>query len=168
MPDRAGEAASRPVLILGLGNTILTDDGVGIYAARRARELLGDDDAVEVAEAELAGFALLDWLADRPGAVIIDALLGPGRAPGDIVVRDLDDFLPTARLAAGHQVDLPTAVGLGRSLGLVMPARIRVVAVQVADAHTLHEGCTPAVEQAVDAAARRAVALAWAVIARTG
>ena len=62
-----------PTLILGLGNAILCDDGVGIKAARYIAEL-GPNPDVVVKEAELAGFALIDLLEGFDRAVVIDAV----------------------------------------------------------------------------------------------
>jgi hydrogenase maturation protease len=149
-----------PVLILGLGNTILTDDGVGVYVARRCRDLLGDGELIVVREAELAGFALLDLLDGFERVVVVDAVALPGREPGEVVIRDLSRFRATERLATGHQIDLPTAVRLGEALGREMPGDVTVVGVQVADHRTLGEACTPAVDAVIDEVARRVVALA--------
>ncbi len=62
-------------LVLGLGNEILSDDGVGILAARRVRELVGDD--VHVAEACVATIDLLSLMSGYDRVVIIDSFLSP-------------------------------------------------------------------------------------------
>lgn len=147
-------------LILGMGNTIMTDDGVGVHAARRARSLLAGSGRVDVAEAEVAGFALLDLLRDRTRVVIIDALAGGGAAPGTIRVESLDAFRPSLHLCAGHEIDLPTAIEMGRQMGHRMPSEIHLVVVEVEDARTLGESCTPAVQAAIEPAALRAIELA--------
>lgn len=154
------------VLVLGLGNTILTDDGVGIYVARRVRELLeadGADEPVDVAEAELAGFALVDLLEGYGACVIVDAVEWPDMAPGELRQLRLEDFAPTAKLAAGHQIDLPTALELGRTLGRPMPERVTIVAVQVAEPRLVGERCTDVVAAAIAPAAELAVKLARAI-----
>jgi hydrogenase maturation protease len=148
------------VLILGVGNSIMTDDGVGVHAARVARSLLAPSERIDVEEAEVAGFALLDLLRDRDRVIIIDALDAGTRAPGEVIVKSLEAFRPTLHLCTGHEIDLPTAVELGRRMGYRMPPDIRLVLVAVQDARTLGETCTPAVEGAIEPAARRAIELA--------
>jgi hydrogenase maturation protease len=160
--DMSGDRRER-VLVLGLGNTILSDDGVGVYAARRVRELLGPGEAIDVAEAELGGFALLDLLEGYRGCVILDAVEWPDLAPGELRALELEAFAPTVRLAAGHQIDLPTALELGRTLGLVMPGRVTIVAVGVEDPRLLGERCTEAVAAAIAPAADLALRLARAL-----
>ena len=147
-------------VILGLGNTALTDDGVGVYAARRAKELLADDEEIEVEEAEIAGFGLLDLLDGRDRAVIIDAVNRPRCVPGETSLHPVESFEPTSHLISGHEIDLPTAVALGRQLGQSLPSEIYVVGVQVSDDRTLGEACTPEVERAIDTAARLALEVA--------
>lgn len=147
------------VLILGLGNTILTDDGVGIYAARRAREILqsmastAETAGIDVNEAELAGFSLLDLLDGYTHAVIVDALHSTGRDPGEIVPIAMESFKSATHLSAGHEIDLPTAVELARQMGQEVPREIIIIGVQIADDLTLSEECTPEVKAAIEPAA---------------
>lgn len=150
--------AKRSVVLLGLGNTLLSDDGVGVLVVRA---IAGEARALgaQVAEAEVAGFALVDVLGDHDAAVVVDAARLPGLAPGEIVVRGLDEFEPSLHLVAAHQVDLPAAIALGRAMGHRMPEVVRVVAVQVADDRTFCESCTPEVAAAVGTAARLALGL---------
>lgn len=147
-------------LILGLGNTLLTDDGVGVYAARRARELLSSDEPIAVEEAEIAGFALLDLIEGYRRVIVIDAIVQPDNAPGTIGRIDGLALERSSHLVAGHQIDLPTALALMRQIGREPPAEVTIVAVQVEDAHTMGEQCTPLVEAAIGPAAELAVALA--------
>lgn len=151
---------SHRVLILGLGNTILSDDGVGIYAVRRARELLEPGEPIDVEEAELAGFGLMDLLEGYGACVIVDAVEWMDLAPGEVRRIEIGDFAPTTRLAAGHQIDLPTALELGRTLDRPMPERVVILAVGVEDPRLLGETCTEAVIAAIEPAARLAVDLA--------
>jgi hydrogenase maturation protease len=151
--------AEKPALILGLGNAILCDDGVGIKVARHIAENHPTADVV-VKEAEVAGFALLDLLEGFDRAVVVDAVRLPDAEPGEIVVLDLGVLTPSLHLVSGHQIDLPTALEMGRQLGRSMPASVHIVGVQVEDDRTFDERCTPAVEAAVPAAAEVALKIA--------
>lgn len=147
------------VLILGLGNTILTDDAVGVLAARATHQeaaALG----IDVAEAEVAGFALLDLLRGYEAAVVVDAVRIPGLDPGEIVVFDPAETTPSLHLVAAHQIDLPNALLLGEELGMEMPRTARVVGVQIVDDRTFGESCTPHVARSIQPAAEIAIELA--------
>jgi hydrogenase maturation protease len=163
----------RRLLVLALGNDILSDDAVGLEVARRARATWdaraaraegggADVEAqaaavVEFREASLSGLALLDVLAGFDAAVIVDAVELP-RTPAGTVL-EYDDLgqltAPPQRLASVHDVALPAALEFGRRLGMVLPRRVAVVAVQVKDARTFGERLSPEVAAAVPAAADR-------------
>ncbi len=136
-------------IVLGLGNTILSDDGVGVYTARALRgELAG---LADIVEAELAGFDLVEMLEGYDRAVIIDAIELDGETPGSVFRLAPDDLRITPRLASFHDIDIVTALALGKRLGLEMPSEVLIYAVQVEDALTLGEECLPAVEAAIPA-----------------
>jgi hydrogenase maturation protease len=145
--------AEKPVLVLGLGNAILCDDGVGIKVVRHLAQN-GPHPGVELKEAEVAGFALLDLLEGYDRAIVVDAVRVSGTEPGQVVVFSSEMLAPSLHLVAGHQIDLPGALELGRALGRPVPSRVEIVGVQVQDDRTFDEHCTPAVEAAIPTAAR--------------
>ncbi len=134
-------------IVLGLGNTVLSDDGVGIYAARAM--MGGLDGYADIVEAELAGFDLVELLAGYERAFIVDAIELNGEEPGSVFRLVPEDMRITPRLASFHDIDIVTALELGRRLGFEMPSEVVIFAVQVEDALTLGEGCTPAVEAVI-------------------
>lgn len=152
---------AKPILVLGLGNTLLCDDAVGIHVARHLASS-GAVPGVDVREAEVAGFALLDLLEGYDHAVVVDAVrLRDGR-PGEVVIFDGNAMESSLHLVAGHQIDLPSAIELGRQLGRPVPNTVTVVGVQIEDDRTCSEECTPAVRAAIPEAARIALRLAAA------
>ena len=134
-------------VVLGLGNTVLRDDGVGIYAARALREELGS--IADVIEAELAGMDLIEMLRGYDRAIIIDAIQLNGEKPGTVFRLKPDDMRITPRLASFHDIDIVTALALGSRLGFKMPEDVTIFAVQAEDILTLEEGCLPSVEGAI-------------------
>lgn len=127
-------------LVLGLGNTILCDDGIGIYVARALVGRLGG--VAHVREAELAGLDLIEMLKGYERAYIVDAIQLDGEKPGTVFRMRPDDIRSTPRLASFHDIDLLTALELGRRLGFPMPHEVVIFGVQVEDARTLGETCT--------------------------
>lgn len=132
-------------VIIGLGNTVLSDDGAGIYVARELKERLGS--SFDVIEAELAGLDLMEMMRGYDRAVIIDAIKLDGEEPGAVFKLSIDDIRITPRLASCHDIDLVTALELGKRLGLKMPDQVTIYAVQGEDVLTLNEGCTEPVEK---------------------
>jgi hydrogenase maturation protease len=154
----------RKVLLLGIGNTVLTDDGIGIHAVRLVRQR-AENAGVSVKEAEVAGFALLDVLDGYDAVVVVDAVRLADSMPGDVIVVDAETMPPSLHLVAGHQVDLPTALALGRESGAHMPLRATVVGVQIEDDRTFGMEPTPAVAAVAEHAGDLALQLALAMTA---
>ena len=61
----------------------------------------------------------------------------------------LEDFSLTKHFSSPHQINLITALELGKMLNLAMPRKITIFAVEAKDITTFSEKCTPEVEQAI-------------------
>ncbi len=147
--------------VIGLGNTILSDDGVGIYAAREIRRRLaaaGRTENADVVETEVGGFALMELMAGWDRVILLDAVLFDGVAPGTVVTIDPQDLRTSLRIRSVHDIDLPTVLGLGRALGFAMPAEILIYGIQAGDACTLGEQLTPEVAEAMNRVVEKVLA----------
>ena len=76
--------SAAPVLVLGIGNVLLGDDGAGVEAARHlaAMQIPG----VDVLDGGTIGFMLMPYLAGRRAVLVLDAVSGDRGTPGDVVV----------------------------------------------------------------------------------
>lgn len=136
-------------LVVGLGNPILGDDGVGWRVAERLRETLDDPD-VAVLCLSLGGLSLVEHLAGYRQAVIVDAMT-TGASPGTLHRFDADAAAdPGAQHTASvHDLSLASALALGRQLGLDLPGEVRVVGVEAAPEFEFGEELSEAVDAAV-------------------
>lgn len=132
------------VAVIGIGNGLRRDDGVGpaVAAAVDARAIPG----VRVVADALEPTQLLDAWADIRLAIVVDAATASPPVPGRIH-RCVRDQLLSAPTVSSHGVDLPTVIALGEALGRV-PDEVVLFAVEVADTG-YGEGLTPAVAAAV-------------------
>ena len=153
-------SASLPrVLVLGLGNDILTDDAVGLRVVEAARECLAGDPDIEVKTTTEMGLALLDEVADRDCVVLVDSVQTGEAPPGKI--HEIDSLeLSRVLTTAPHFLGIGETLALGKMLGLAMPRNVRIIAIEVADPYTLGTKMPPAVEQAVAPAVERVTAQA--------
>jgi hydrogenase maturation protease len=138
------------VRVIGLGNSILTDDGVGIYAARevsRRLSVAGLEDGVDIVESEVAGFALMEMMAGWEKIILIDSIQFDELEPGTVVRIEPEDLHTSLRLRSVHDIDLPTALELGKRLGLEMPSRLTIFGIQAMDCLTFGESLTDAAER---------------------
>jgi hydrogenase maturation protease len=142
------------VLILCLGNEVLSDDRFGLEIA----ECLTHDcpnPNVDVLFASIAGFGLIDILKDREKVLIVDTILTGKYEPGTIHYFPVGDLAPSNGLIHSHQINLPTALEVGRKFGEVMPQHIHVLAVEAQDVTTLSEQLTPPVAGAIEGTLER-------------
>jgi hydrogenase maturation protease len=139
----------KPLLVLCLGNDILSDDALGSVVAKRLNGN-GFDPSVEVIFAPTAGFGLLDLLKDREAVLIVDAIVTGKSEPGTVHFFPAGTLTPSYNLINSHQINLPTALELGKQLGMAMPSDIQVVAVEAQDVETIGEQMTPPVEKSVE------------------
>jgi len=135
-------------LVLGLGNPILSDDGVGIRVAQEIGKKLNDPQ-ITVAETSEAGLSLLDSIVGYDKVIIIDAIQTKNGNAGQKYRMGPEDFSVTKHFISPHQINLVTALELGKMLDLAMPQKITVFAVEAKDITSFSEKCTPEVEQAI-------------------
>jgi len=141
------------ILVAGVGNTLLSDEGVGVHAARRLMERAWPPE-VEVIDAATGGFTLLGHIEDVAHVILIDAcdLKEP---PGTVRVLTLDAVRSTAedsRISL-HSVQLPDFLALLESVGYSTPLQTHIVAVQphtIAWSDELSPPVAAALERIVD------------------
>ena len=139
----------RKTVIVGLGNPILTDDSDGINIARKLKGFFGNESSVDVLEVYAGGIRLIDVLEGYERAVIIDAIVTGKEMPGTIFRLSLSDLPSTRNTLSVHDMDLPTALELGKTLGLCLPHDITIWAIEAGDVETFSENLTEDVEKAV-------------------
>lgn len=138
------------ILILGIGNPLLSDDGAGLSVAAKLKEKLNRPD-LTVLETATAGLALLDFLAGYDRAIIIDAIQTMGGTPGSIYKLTPEAFDTADHITSPHGIDFRTALELGSRLGLHLPQKITIYAIEAADVSTFSEVLTEPVRKAVSA-----------------
>ena len=138
-------------LILGIGNPILTDDGVGIEVAHEIGEANPNLEVVETSE---AGIALLDYIAGYDRLIIIDSIKTDEGRPGDLYKIEVEDFKPAKDLSSAHGIDIGTALTVGQGLSYRMPQSVSIYAIEVEDNTTFGEGCTEWVRKRIRPIAR--------------
>ena len=141
-------------LVVGLGNPILTDDGVGVKVAYAVKDALasGGRNDVTVTEASVGGLRLMEIMVGYDRVVLIDALQHPDTKPGAIrrmTLEDLRTISPTQHSACPHDTNLATALEMGQQMGLPLPKDITIFAVGVENVIYFGEEPTPAVAEAI-------------------
>jgi len=135
-------------LILGIGNPILTDDGVGIRVAERIREERPDLDVKETSE---VGLTLLELVSGYRRLVMIDAVKTGKGKPGELYELTLDNLQKNKNYCSLHGIDMATVLELGQKLGYNMPELINIYGIEIQDDTHFGERCTEEVEERIPA-----------------
>jgi len=136
-------------LVIGVGNLLRCDDGVGIHVVERLNEVASYIDTLDVA---LGSIEILEAMKGRDRVFIVDAIQTGGE-PGTIYRVNLSRGEDPPRITHSHGVDLLTTLKLGNSLFPgQMPREIVLLAVEAEDITTLSESCTSKVQAAIEKA----------------
>ena len=136
------------ILVLGVGNPILSDDGVGIHVARALKEkkLTG----VVVEELAASGLELLDMVVGHDEVIIVDAIQTKDGKPGDFYQLEEKDFEKSIHGSSPHGINIATALALGRKIvPEKMPKKVLFVAIEADDIVNVSEKLTENVQKAV-------------------
>jgi hydrogenase maturation protease len=155
-------------IVIGLGNPLLGDDGVGWRVADEVETLLRGARAagrpvpdVEIERLGVGGLRLMECLTGYSAAILVDAAEFPDRPAGEVrscCFDDLADFA-AGHLDSAHDASLRTALALGRRLGADLPNDIQTVTVQAHRTDEFSEELSPEVSAAIPAAASAVVEL---------
>jgi hydrogenase maturation protease len=138
------------ILLLGLGNDILTDDAVGLHVVRRLRDRFAGNETVDVRETAEMGLALLDFMVGYREVLIVDSIQTRQAPPGTL--HELDPAgLKSLVGRTPHFLGVGETLALGRELGLAMPERVRILAIEVQDPFTVATEMTPVLQAALPA-----------------
>lgn len=121
MPSgKRGKAAAsqrKRVLILGVGNVLLRDEGVGVHVAQRMMDM-DVPPGVEVMEGGTDGFGLMHVLLQAERLILVDAVKGGG-PPGSIYRFGIEDCppFPDVFKTSVHQVSILEVINLSGLIG---------------------------------------------------
>lgn len=151
-------------LVIGLGNPILGDDGVGWRVAERVEQLLAgaqpgegwiSPGTIEFKYLAVGGLSLMEEMIGAGRVILIDALDTGQQPPGTVLSLRLEDLPNRAagHLSSAHDTTLQNALQVGESMGADLPSEILVVAIEVKMNYDFSEQLTPPVAAAVPQAA---------------
>lgn len=159
-------------IIVGLGNPILGDDGVGWKVAKEVKKKLpspaappplrsasgvmvppGEGSYVDVEFLSLGGISLMEHLIGYERAILIDALASEGE-PGSVVVAKLSELPDHSALhtASVHDTSLQNALNLGKAMGASLPEDVTVVGIVTNQVYDFGEELSLPVADAVPTA----------------
>lgn len=126
----AENTTKAPILILGIGNILLRDEGIGVHVIREMQNF-NLPDTVELFDGGTAGADLLDDISDRQKLIVIDALDADVPA-GTIVRLRPEDLAEEAESISLHEFGLSQTLKMAELLNC-SPAEVSIIAVKPKD-----------------------------------
>jgi hydrogenase maturation protease len=144
------------VVVLGLGNLLRRDEGLGIRALQRLEERYGLPDSIQLVDGGTLGLDLLCYVEEAERLLVLDAALTSG--PPGTLLRIADDEVPTffGMRTSPHEIALADLLAVAR-LRDMSPREVVVLGMQPA-ALELGWELSPVVAASIDALADAAAA----------
>ena len=117
-------------LILGIGNDILTDDGVGPRLCDFLKEEFKNT-SVNFEKLNVGGLEVLEFIQGYQTVIFIDAIKTHDGQIGDVYFFTPGDFRETLHLSNLHDTSFLTALKLGNLIGFKIPERMYIIAVEI-------------------------------------
>lgn len=136
------------ITILGVGNIIYSDDGVGVRVVEKLMQEYEFSDNVTLVDGGVLGINLLGVISNAGRLIVVDTVLNHGD-PGDLH-RLEHDQIPNRILAKNslHQVDLIEALTLCKALDHV--PRTTIIGIEPKDLNTLDDKLTPEIQDKLE------------------
>lgn len=150
------------ILVMGIGNPLVKDEGVGVRVIEEMMRTLSFPDNVTLMDAGTMGMGILNLFRECDYLLVIDAIDGTGEEPGTVLRLSPEDLAPNQILHSLHDLRFVDVLQAAELMGSRPEADC--IGVQIADMDGVSIGLTPAVGDAVP----RAVEAALTVLAERG
>ena len=146
-------------LVLGMGNTLLKDDAVGIITVRHLRAYFKNTPEIDFSETSWGGFKIIDLIRGYDYLIIIDSIKTGKYPPGYIHHLKTSDLLHTLRLNSYHDINFITALKLAEVLNEKIPECIDIIAVEIENNLTITENLSEDIRESICVCSERVLDL---------
>jgi hydrogenase maturation protease len=140
----------KDILILGMGNTLLGDDGAGIYIVNELEKIIGARQGIDFECISWGGFRVIDVLKNYKTAIVIDAINYGEKPEGYIHITGKNNFLSSVRMVSFHDINFAIAVEFAERLNIPVPEKFYVYGIEVRNTESFSENLSPAVKLAAE------------------
>ncbi len=133
-------------LVLGIGNDILSDDGIGpkVVSDLKNKYFLQE---IVFQNVFLGGLEILELIQGYNTVIFIDAIITKDGIPGSIYQFTPDDFRETLHLSNLHDANFLVALDLGRKMGYNLPDKIQIIAIEIIEDRIFSDHFSPKIEE---------------------
>jgi len=149
-------------IVIGLGNPILGDDGIGWRVVEQVTEELenrpqnGNSGTIETECLAVGGLTLMEHLIGYERAILVDAIT-TGKVPDGTVRSFPIEALPNLAIghfSSAHDTTLQNAIDMGRRMGAQLPEEIEIVAIEAQQIYDFSEELSTPVSNALPKAVK--------------
>jgi hydrogenase maturation protease len=137
---------NKKTLIIGLGNDILTDDGIGPRLVFDLAQMVNNPN-VQFHTASCGGLEIMEYIKGYERVIFIDSIRNRDGKPGDVYYFVPSDFKETSHLSSLHDINFLTALELGNSLNMDLPFDLHIIAVEIIEDMEFSEEFTPKLKE---------------------
>jgi len=150
-------------IVIGLGNPILGDDGVGWWVIEELQKRALPSTSTDFECLSLGGIGLMEQLIGYDRAILIDAFVPNAEDAGTILIRHLNDLpdYSAFHITSAHDTSLQHALELGKAMGAHLPDDLTVIGIAIHQIRDFGEKLSPPVMEAVPEAAQIALNLLY-------
>ena len=149
-------------IVIGLGNPILGDDGIGWRVVEKVTQELeehppnGNSGTIETECLAVGGLTLMEHLIGYERAILVDAIT-TGKVPDGTVRSFPIEALPNLAIghfSSAHDTTLQNAIDMGRRMGAQLPKEIEIVAIEAQQIYDFSEELSAPVSNALPEAVK--------------
>ncbi len=134
-------------MILGLGNPILGDDGIGCSVAEFIGNGLAEGSRVTVLSTSVSLIRLVDEISGHHRLIIIDSITTGQAEPGELM--EIEFRKRSASPISAHHFSIEQLQNIGNALGLTMPEYVKIYGIEIIRPEEYEEGLSPALSNLI-------------------
>ena len=134
-------------MILGLGNPILGDDGVGCSVAEFIGNGLAEGSRVTVLSTSVSLIRLVGEISGHRRLIIIDSITTGQAEPGKLM--EIEFRKRSASPISAHHFSIEQLQNIGNALGLSMPEYVKIYGIEIIRPEVYEEGLSPALSNLI-------------------
>ena len=156
------------ILVIGLGNPILGDDGAGWRVAEEIARETANNPEIEADCASLGGLSLMERLTGSEHVILVDTIYTGKKTIGTVSVFPLSELpdMSAGHTTAVHDTSLRNALSVGRSMNIPLPSDqdVLIVAIEAENVFDFSETLSSLVETAVHHAVKAVLQLIYSIL----
>jgi len=134
------------ILVLGIGNEILKDDGIGPKIVKKLQNFLPSSN-IDYATSMVGGMETIGIMKGYKKAIIIDGIMTGENLPGTVYFMKYPLNRSTLHLSNAHDISFDMSVKLARELEVPFPESICIIAIEIQEDRVFGESLTDVLQK---------------------